>query len=86
VNALDADSAEPVMTADAEMPLFSPPSIEMAQRADGCLMLRSTEPLPDYPATVVHSLQASAASAPDHPLIAERGDDGVVVAGSAVPC
>ena len=75
MNAL-AGPAEPVMTAGAEMSLFSPPSIEMAQRADGCLMLRSADPLLAYPATVVHSLRASAASAPDHPLIAERSDDG----------
>jgi feruloyl-CoA synthase len=68
VNAL-AGPAEPAVTAGAETPLFSPPSIEMAQRADGCLMLRSADPLLAYPATVVHSLRASAASAPDHPLI-----------------
>ena len=56
--------------------LFSPPSIEMTQRADGCLLLRSADPLRDHPATVVHSLRAWAAASPEHPLIAERGADG----------
>jgi feruloyl-CoA synthase len=56
--------------------LFSPPTIEMTQRADGCLLLRSADPLRDHPATVVHSLRAWAAASPEHPLIAERGADG----------
>jgi feruloyl-CoA synthase len=56
--------------------LFSPPRIEMTQRPDGCLLLRSAEPLRDHPATVVHSLRAWAAARPDHPLVAERGPDG----------
>jgi feruloyl-CoA synthase len=56
--------------------LFSRSRIEVAQRADGCLELRSAEPLQDYPATVLHSLRASAVSGPDHPLIAERRADG----------
>ena len=64
------------MTGPAELVLFSRPSITVQERADGGLMLRSADPLQDYPATVVHSLRASAASAPDHPLIAERSDDG----------
>jgi feruloyl-CoA synthase len=56
--------------------LFSPPSIEMTQRPDGCLLLRSADPLRDHPATVVHSLRAWAAASPACPLIAERGADG----------
>jgi feruloyl-CoA synthase len=56
--------------------LFSPPRIEMTRRPDGCLLLRSADPLRDHPATVVHSLRAWAAARPEHPLVAERGADG----------
>jgi feruloyl-CoA synthase len=61
------------MTAHADMPLFARPSIVARGRADGCLLLRSADPLRDYPVTVVHSLRAWAASDPDYPLVAERG-------------
>ena len=64
------------MTAHAEMSLFARPSIAAQERADGCLVLRSGDPLQDYPATVVHSLRAWAAAGPDHPLVAERSADG----------
>jgi feruloyl-CoA synthase len=54
--------------------LFAPPSIvaDLADAGDGSLLLRSTEPLGDYPVTVVHSVRAWAAAAPGHPLVAER--------------
>ena len=61
------------MTAHADMPLFARPSIVARGRADGCLLLRSADPLRDCPVTVVHSLRAWAASDPDYPLVAERG-------------
>ena len=64
------------MSSGAAMPLFARPSIAAAERADGCVLLRSAEPLQDHPATVVHSLRAWAASGPDHPLVAERDDGG----------
>ena len=67
-------------------PLFAPPSI-VADRpdaeaggegdaGDGSLLLRSTEPLGDYPVTVVHSVRAWAAGDPGHPLVAERTSAG----------
>jgi feruloyl-CoA synthase len=61
------------MTAHLDLPLFAPPSIAMRERGDGCLLLRSTDPLRDYPVTVVHSFRTWAASDPDHLLVAERG-------------
>jgi feruloyl-CoA synthase len=64
------------MTAHADMPLFARPRIAAQERQDGCLLLRSADPLQDYPVTVVHSLRAWAASGPDYPLAAERGADG----------
>jgi feruloyl-CoA synthase len=48
----------------------------MHEREDGCLLLRSADPLQDYPGTVVHSVWAWAAADPDYPLAAERGTDG----------
>jgi feruloyl-CoA synthase len=58
-----------------DTPLFARPSIAMRHRADGCLLLRSADPLREYPVTVVHSFRAWAASGPDHVLVAERGAD-----------
>jgi feruloyl-CoA synthase len=63
------------MTVYAAKPLFAPPCIDMQQRADGCLLLRSADPLQDYPATVVHSLRVWAGYDPDYPLVAERAAD-----------
>src|ERR1039457_1385719 len=67
---------ERAMTAHADMPLFARPRIAAQDRKDGCLLLRSADPLEDYPVTVEHSLRAGAASGPDYPLAAERGADG----------
>ena len=64
------------MTGHAEMSLFARPRIAMQEREDGCLLLRSADPLQDYPGTVVHSLRAWAAADPDYPLAAQRGADG----------
>jgi feruloyl-CoA synthase len=64
------------MSVDVEMPLFARPHIEMAPRSDGCLLLRSVDPLQEYPTTIVHSLRAWAEVGPDHPLVAERDPEG----------
>jgi hypothetical protein len=58
------------------MSLFARPRIAMQEREDGCLLLRSADPLQDYPGTIVHSLWAWAVAAPDYPLVAQRGADG----------
>jgi feruloyl-CoA synthase len=60
------------MTAHFDLPLFAPPSIVVQERGDGCLLLRSADPLHDYPVTVVHNFRTWAASDPDHLLVAER--------------
>jgi feruloyl-CoA synthase len=44
--------------------------------AGGGMVLRSAEPLGEYPPTVVHSLRAWAKSDPGHPLVAERAVGG----------
>ena len=64
------------MTTHADLSLFATPSIALQERADGCLLLQSTDPLCDYPVSVVHSARAWAAAGPDHLLVAERGADG----------
>ncbi len=64
------------MTAGNEMTLFAAPGTVGRQRADGCLLLGSAEPLRSYPTTIVHSLRAWAAAAPDHRLVAERSTGG----------
>jgi long-subunit acyl-CoA synthetase (AMP-forming) len=58
------------------MSLFARPRIAMQEREDGCLLLRSADPLQDYPGTIVHSLWAWAVADPDYPLVAQRGADG----------
>jgi feruloyl-CoA synthase len=64
------------MTDHDDMPLFARQHVAMQERADGSLLLRSVEPLRDYPVTIVHSVRAWAAAGPDHLLVAERGADG----------
>src|SRR5579864_5456828 len=58
--------------------LFAAPSIvaDRVGAGDGSLLLRSTEPLGDYPVTVVHSVRAWAAADPGHPVVAERDTAG----------
>ena len=46
------------MTAQSDLPLFARPSIAVRERGDGCLLLRSADPLRDYPVTVAHSFRA----------------------------
>src|SRR3954452_22169651 len=55
---------------------FAPPRIRAEQRADGALLLRSTQPLREYPVSVVHSFRAHSEAHPDRLLVAERGPDG----------
>src|SRR5580692_2600556 len=64
------------METGSTTPLFAPPSIAADTTADGGLLLRSTQPLGDYPATVMHSVRAWAALDPGHPLVAERDPEG----------
>jgi feruloyl-CoA synthase len=62
------------MSAEARM--FAKVRITAEPAGDGTLLLRSADELDDYPSTVLHSLRAWAQTAPDHPLIAERGPAG----------
>ncbi|MGY1617458.1 AMP-binding protein [Geodermatophilus sp. SYSU D00691] len=64
-------------TSTAERPAtFAPPRIEAEQRPDGRLHIRSTEPLGEHPASVVHSFRAHSEAHPDRLLVAERGPEG----------
>jgi feruloyl-CoA synthase len=73
-----------VMETGITAPLFAAPSIvasDAGQASDGsaeagALLIRSTEPLADYPVTVMHSVRAWAAADPGHPMVAERAPDG----------
>jgi len=69
-----------VMSTGSTAPLFAPPSIvaEMpGEEADyGSLLFSSTDPLGEYPVTVMHSVRAWAAADPGHPLVAERAVGG----------
>ena len=56
--------------------LFAAPRVTAESAADGSVLLRSAEPLGDYPATVIHSLRAWAGIEPDHLLVAERAPGG----------
>src|SRR5207248_10157089 len=57
-------------------PLFAPPRVTAtaadAAAGDGAVLLRSAEPLGEYPVSVVHSVREHARLAPDQPMIAER--------------
>jgi hypothetical protein len=68
-------------------PLFAPPRIiAEAADSDGAIVLRSAEPLGEYPVSVVHSVREWARLGSDHPLIAERAGGGwrTVSYGAAV--
>jgi len=55
------------------MALFAKPDIVAdATAASGTLVLRSAQPLGDYPVTVMHSVRDWAARDPGHPMVAER--------------
>jgi feruloyl-CoA synthase len=55
---------------------FAAPRIEAEERPDGRLLIRSTEPLAEHPASVVHSFRAHSEAHADRLLVAERGPDG----------
>src|SRR5690348_3132223 len=59
------------MTSSAACPLFATPRVTAARDGDAVL-LRSAEPLGEYPVSVVHSVRAHARLTPDQPMIAER--------------
>jgi feruloyl-CoA synthase len=66
-----------VPSPDVLASLFAAPRISASEVSpDGSMILRSAQPLGEYPPTVVHSLRAWARADPDYPLIAEREADG----------
>jgi len=67
-----------VMEAGITAPLFAAPSIvaDRARRADGNLLIRSTEPLAGYPVTVMHANRAALVEL----LYAQPVPTGVIVA------
>jgi len=62
------------MTSSA-VDLFAPPRIAMERRADGTVLLRSTEPLGEYAPSMAHLFRAGAAAHPDRVLAAQRPRD-----------
>jgi len=76
-----------VKNAALPQPLFAPPRI-IAEAADsgGPIVLRSAEPLGEYPVSVMHSVREWARMGSDHPLAAERAGGGwrIVSYGAAV--
>jgi hypothetical protein len=75
-----SEGAERLMSNAITRPLFAPPRIAAGPAGpgdpDGTLLLRSADPLGEYPATVVHSVRDWARGEPRHLLVAERGPDG----------
>src|SRR5215469_15482007 len=67
---------ETFMGSSTEATLFASPDVVAEPAGDGCLLLRSAEPLGEHPLTVIHSLRAWASRAPGHPLVAERATNG----------
>jgi feruloyl-CoA synthase len=56
--------------------LFAPPAVERTHRADGCILLRSPEPLLPYSRCIGDWLVEWAATAPERPFLLERGPGG----------
>jgi feruloyl-CoA synthase len=57
-------------------PVFAVPRIEADRRSDGCLVVRSAEPLEPHAVSVVHDFRRHSEAHPDRLLVAERGLDG----------
>ena len=57
-------------TGGSSAPLFAPPRV-IAERGEA-VVLRSAEPLAEYPVSVLHSVREHARLAPDRVMIAER--------------
>src|SRR5262249_37302610 len=72
----NARGQDPLMGSGAEARLLASPKAVTGPAADGCLLLRSAEPLGEHPVTVIHSVRAWARKDPRHPLVAERAPDG----------
>ena len=64
------------MASSAQSTLFASPDVVCEPVGNGCLLLRSAEPLGEHPVTVIHSLRAWADEDPGHALVAERTQEG----------
>lgn len=73
-------NAEPVRTSPSEPPLrkaaLGPQDVIVEKRADGCLLLRSPQPLGPYPAKITERLVYWAGQTPDAVLFAQRDKSG----------
>jgi feruloyl-CoA synthase len=56
--------------------VFAPPRIVAESRADGAILLRSSEPLGDYAPSMAHVFRAGAAAHPERVLAGRRDGDG----------
>jgi feruloyl-CoA synthase len=56
--------------------LFAPSRVTLTDGGNGTILLRSSDPLGEYPVSVVHSAREHARLAPDHPMIAEKAGGG----------
>jgi feruloyl-CoA synthase len=66
------------------MTLFARPEVLSGLTGDGSPVLRSAQPLGDYPPTVVHSVRDWARRDPGYPMAAERAEPGISGEAEAV--
>lgn len=57
-------------------PNFAAPHIAAERRADGAILLRSTDPLGHYPPSIIHAFRAGSETHPERLLVAERNAAG----------
>jgi feruloyl-CoA synthase len=62
--------------ADVGIELFATPHVSTERRPDGTLLLRSEQPLGDYPPSMIHRFRAGADEHPERALAAAREGDG----------
>ncbi len=60
----------------ASLPNFAPPHIVAETQSDGGILIRSTDPLEPYAASVVHDFRAGSHAHPDRLLVAQRTASG----------
>ncbi len=68
----DDGSVAMASSAGAALVLFAAPRVIATDGGAGMVVLRSAEPLGEYPVSVVHTVREQARLAPDHLMIAER--------------
>jgi feruloyl-CoA synthase len=68
--------SRPTPTPSTSLETFAPVRAVAERRSDGCLLLRSADPLQPHDASIVHAFRRGSEQHPERLLVAERQGDG----------